>query len=149
MIACCPHVFHLILVHTEDKNILVSYRFVDFHVSTVHCTKGNSTVNHQLHVTCTTGFFSRQRNLFTDFTGRDNYLCQGNVVVFHKDYIQLFGNLWVLLNFCAKIMNQLHNSLCMIVAGSRFRTKQEGLGLHLHIGIIQQIQVQSDNTQCI
>ena len=56
---------------TEDIDVIFANQFADFNVSAIHSSQSNSTVQHELHVTCTTCFFGSQGDLLGNIACRE------------------------------------------------------------------------------
>ena len=56
---------------SEDINIILAYQLADLHICAVHGSQCYSTIEHELHVSCSAGLFRSKRNLLGDIAGRD------------------------------------------------------------------------------
>ena len=56
---------------TEDIDVIFANQFADLNVSAIHSSQSNGTVQHELHVTCTTCLFGSQGDLLRNIACRE------------------------------------------------------------------------------
>ena len=56
---------------TEDIDVIFTNQFADLNISAIHSSQSNGTVQHELHVTCTTCLFGSQGDLLRNIACRE------------------------------------------------------------------------------
>ena len=97
---------------SEDVDIFIPYKLMDFYVGSIFCSHCHSPVQHEFHVTCSTCFFGCKRNLFRNITGRDQLFCQCHVVVFYHNHFQIRCNFRIVINQLLQAEDQMNDILC-------------------------------------
>ena len=82
----------LVSAHTEDECVLLTNFLNDLYVCTVHGSKCRSTVQHELHVTCTGSLFTCSRNLLGNICCCKDHLSIRYSVVLDKYNFDLAAN---------------------------------------------------------
>ena len=83
---------------SEDIDIILAYQLADLHICTIHGSQCYSTVEHELHVSCSAGLLGSKRDLLGDIAGRNQLLCCTYVVVFHHNNFHVRGNLRIIVD---------------------------------------------------
>ena len=82
-------IFYLFGRKSENKDVVLPYKFMDLYIGSIHSTQGNRAVEHKFHVAGTTGLFSCCRNLFADIRRRIDELPQADAEILQENYFQL------------------------------------------------------------
>ena len=134
----------------EDVDIVVADLLADFDVCAVHRAQGQRTVQHELHVAGAGGFLGCQGNLLGQVAGGDELLGGGDVVVLHKDDLQILGNDRVSGNDLRQRQQCVDDILCDDICRSGLGTKdadQRGggqvasLNLVILVDEVEQVQL--------
>ena len=83
---------------TKDIDVILAYQLADLHICTIHGSQCYSTVEHELHVSCSTCLLGSKRDLLGDIAGRDQLLCCTYVVVFHHNNLHVRRNLRIIVD---------------------------------------------------
>ena len=57
IISLCIMLDYFIAGSTEYKNVIVSNEFMNLNICSILCSECYSSVQHEFHITCSTGFF--------------------------------------------------------------------------------------------
>ena len=97
---------------------------MDFHIGSIICTDGQSTIEHEFHVTSTRGFFRSQGNLLRNICCWNDETCFGHIVVFNHNYLQMRRNFRIVFDDLRQDQNQVDNILGNGVGWCCFSTKE-------------------------
>ena len=117
---------HLVDGHAEEEEVLSADALTDFDVGTVEGADGHGTVESELHVAGTGGFLAGLGDLLVKVGGRDEVLCEANVVVPREVDVQLALDVRVVVDDAGDVVDQLDGLLGQIVARSGLGTEHDG-----------------------
>ena len=93
------------------------------HVGPVAGADDQPTVEHELHVTGTTGLCPRRGDVFADVRGRTYDLTLADVVVWDEDDLQQVSHILVVIHHRTDTVDQMNDRLGHPVAWCRFPGK--------------------------
>ena len=123
----------LVSAHTEDECVLLTNFLNDLYVCTVHGSKCRSTVQHELHVTCTGSLFTCSRNLLGNICCCKNQLSIGYSVVLNKYNFDLAINRRIVVYNICYAVDQFDNLFRALICCGCFCTKDEGSWIEIHL----------------
>ena len=133
--------------HTEDDDVVVAHRLMDFHIGTVLGAEGNSAVHHELHVAGAAGFRACERNLLADFGGGNEFFRHGHAVILQIDHLEFIGYAFVVVDEVGERADELNDLLGEEIAGGCLGAEDIGLGGKGLVGMIKQPLVLRENMQ--
>ena len=117
---------NLVAGSTEDVDIIITHQFMDLDVGTILCTQSYRTVEHEFHVTGAAGFLGGQRDLLGNITCRNQLFCQGHIVVFHHDHVEVRADLRIVVHDFLQTQDQMDDILGDGVSRSGLGAKDYG-----------------------
>ena len=130
--------------HSRTENVVVFHTCFldDFHIGTVQCAQGHSTVEHQLHIAGAGGLCACRGDLLGNVGGRNNVLRIRAVIVLHKNDLQLICYRRIVVDHKSDAVDIADNGLGTGIAGCGFCTEQVYGGLE--VGQLSVFQAEVD-----
>ena len=131
--------------HTEDEDVVFTDLLEDLDIGAVHGAEGDSTVDHELHVTGTGGLRTCQRDLLGDVGGGHEVLGHGDTVVFDVDDFDAALDVGVVVDDVGQVDDEADDLFRHVVTGSGLRAEDVGAGREVHVRVGLQHQVVVDD----
>lgn len=117
--------FSVLAVITNEDDMRMTY------VGTVAGSDDQTTVENELHVTCTTGLSTGSRDVLRDVGGRNNDLCLRDIVVRDEDNLESIANIRVVVDNITNLVDQVNDGLGHPVTRSSLSTEDGDAGSEL------------------
>ena len=133
---------NLICGKSEDKGVLLSNFLNDLYVCTVHGSKSQGTVQHELHVTGTGSLFTCGGNLLGNISSGKDQLCVADTIILDKYNFDLSFDGRIVVYDIPNGIDQFDDRFCTLIACGSFCSKDEGSWVERHIRVLFQTVIQ-------